>query len=240
MSERRFQVVPRTILLLGLALLGAQLTLRALQAPPSARAAQLEAPPTVNTLRVASLAEPVPFVGLLALRLQAFDNQPGVSLPFAALDYARVIAWLERMLALDPQATYPLLMASHLYAQVPDPAKQRQMLDFTYQQFLADPDRRWRWLAHAALLARHRLHDPALALRYAEAIRDHARGPEVPHWAKQMPIFILEDMGELLAAKIELGALLATGSITDPAEKHFLTERYAELEAKLTNPRQKR
>ena len=39
---------------------------------------------------------------------------------------------------------------------------------------------------------------------------------------------------------IELGALLATGSITDPQEKHFLTDRYSELEAKSLKSRQPR
>lgn len=227
------------LLLLG-ALLALQIGWRMSQPAPAASAESLTPPPAGTVLRTASLGEPVPLAGLLALRLQAFDNQPGISIPYVQLDYARLEAWLAALLQLDPRADYPLLMASHLYAQVPDPAKQRAMLDFTHRAFLDDPDRRWRWLAHAALIAKHRLRDPALALRYARAVAEHARGTEVPHWAQQMPIFILEDMGELEAAKIELGALLATGAITNPREKHFLTERYIELEAKLTKNRQQR
>ena len=231
---------PRPLLALFIALLAAQIGLRAHQPLPTATAQSLDTPPPGDLLRGASLGEPTPLAGLLALRLQAFDNQPGVSIPFTALSYDRVEAWLSAMLALDPDASYPLLMASHIYPQVPDPAKQRAMLDFTYQAFLADPDRRWRWLAHAALIAKHRLHDLPLALKYARAVAEKAHGADVPHWAQQMPIFILEDMGELEAAKIELGALLATGSISDPREKHFLTERYLELEARLTKTRQQR
>jgi hypothetical protein len=223
-------------LLLG-ALLALQIGWRASQPSPAASAEALSPPPASGALRAAGLGEPVPLAGLLALRLQAFDNQPGVSIPFAALDYGRVTAWLSALLALDPRADYPLLMASHLYAQVPDAARQRAMLDFVHRAFLDDPNHRWRWLAHAALVAKHRLHDLPLALMYARAVAERARGADVPHWAQQMPIFILEDMGELEAARIELGALLATGSITDPREKHFLTERYLELEVKLTNSR---
>jgi hypothetical protein len=219
-------------------LLGLQIGWRVLQPAPAASAESLTPPPTNSILRAASLGEPVPLAGLLALRLQAFDNQPGISVPYAQLDYARLEAWLAALLQLDPRADYPLLMASHLYPQVPDAAKQRAMLEFTHRAFLDDPNRRWRWLAHAALIAKHRLHDPALALKYARAVAERARGAEVPHWAQQMPIFILEDMGELEAAKIELGALLATGAITDAREKHFLTERYIELEARSTKTRQ--
>jgi len=231
---------PRRLTLPFLLLLAAQIVWRANQPPAIAAAESLDFPPPAAVLRAASLNESIPLAGLLALRLQAFDNPPGISVPFAALDYGRVAAWLSALLDLDPKADYPLLMASHLYAQVPDAAKQRIMLEFTHDAFFADPDRRWRWLAHAALVAKHRLRDLPLALKYARAVAEHARGPAVPHWAQQMPIFILEDMGELEAAKIELGALLATGAITDPREKHFLTERYLELEARLMKSRRQR
>ena len=240
MQVRSLRAVPRSVMVFGLILLALQIAGRAMQVAPTAYAEALTPPPTVTSAQLASLGEPITLAGLLALRLQAFDNQPGISIPFAALDYPRVTAWLATLLALDPNSNYPLLMSSYLYAQVPDPAKQRLMLDFTYQQFLLNPAQRWRYLAHAALIAKHGLHDLPLALTYARAIQQHAREPTIPHWASQMPIFILEDMGEREAAKIELGALLANDSITDPQEKHFLTERYRELESSPPKSRQPR
>lgn len=239
MNERSLQAVPRHLMLIGALLLALQIGLRAAQPAPTVRAEDLPAAPSLTAARLTSMGEPITLAGLMALRLQAFDNQPGISLPFAALDYAKLTGWLERILDLDPRANYPLLMASHLYAQVPDPARQRLMLDFTYREFLRDPERRWRYLAHAALIAKHRLHDLPLALHYARAIQQQAGGAALS-WAQQMPIFILEDLGELEAAKIELGTLLASDSVRDPQEKHFLTQRYAELEAKLTKARHSR
>ena len=106
------------------------------------------------------------------------------------------------------------------------------MLEFVYREFFADPDHRWQWLAHAALLAKHRLHDLPLARRYAAAIDRSARSPDVPLWARQMEIFILEDMNEFEAARIMLGGLLASGQIRDPAEARFLAQRLKDLEAK--------
>ena len=97
------------------------------------------------------------------------------------------------------------------------------MMDLVHRHFLRDPNRRWRWLAHAAIMAKHRLHDDALALRYARDITELA--PQAPHWARQMQIFILEDIGEIESAKIMLGGLLASGEITDKHELHFLIER---------------
>jgi hypothetical protein len=165
----------------------------------------------------------------MTLYLQAFDNQPGISIPFADLKYDVVQTWLKRILELDPHTQYPLLMASQLYGQVPDEAKQRQMLAFVYEEFLLDPDHRWPWLAHAVIMARHRLHDLPLALRYAKALTQHATGPRVPGWAKQMQIFLLEDMGEYEAAKTLLGGLLASEAVKDPHELHFLFDRLEQL-----------
>jgi len=177
----------------------------------------------------------VAFAQLLTLYLQAFDNQPGVSIPFARLDYAVVIGWLSALIDLDPAAQYPLMMASHVYSQVADETKQRAMLDFVRQQFLRDPERRWRWLAHAALIAKHRLHDMPLALRYAEDIARNARS--APGWARQMRIFILEDMGESEAAAVLLGGLLESGEVTDTNEMRFLTQRLDSIKSAEKSPR---
>jgi hypothetical protein len=145
---------------------------------------------------------------------------------------ARLLGWLRAALALDPRAEYPLFAAARVYAEVPDPARARVVLEFLHEAFLADPDRRWPWLAHAALVAKHRLGDLPLARRYAQAIERHTRARDVPLWARQMEIFILEDMNELEAAKIMLGGLLESGEIDDPAERRFLAQRLKALEAR--------
>ena len=137
--------------------------------------------------------------------------------------------WLATLLDLDPLGQYPLLMASQVYSQVPDQARQRMMFDFVLEQFLRDPNRRWRWLAHATIMAKHRLNDSALALSYADEIA--RRAPAAPHWARQMRIFILEDIGELESARIILGGLLADGEIRDEHELRFLTERLEAMES---------
>jgi len=211
---------------LGLAL---QLGWHAYSTRVTAKAVPLNPPPSLGSLRVSALGDPTVAAKLLMLWLQAFDNQPGLSIPFKDLDYREVAAWLDRIIELDPRARYPLLVASRVYASVPDRQKQRLMLDFVYRKFQEDPDRRWRWLAQAALIAKHRLGDLPLALKYARAITERATGPGVPFWARDMTAIILEDMGELEAARILVGGLLAAGSITDPHEIRFLRKKLAEL-----------
>jgi hypothetical protein len=227
-TERRPGAVPAWVLALLAATVLVQVAWQAAKPGPAASAAALGAPPPLAAARAASLGEPIALAQLLALYLQAFDNQPGISIPFKDLAYPRVIDWLETVLGLDPVTEYPLMMASQLYAQVPGADKQRLMFDFVHRKFLEAPDRRWRWLAHCAILAKHRLNDQALALKYAEDITRHASMASA--WARQMRIFILEDMGETESAKILLGGLLANGELTDAAEIHFLTQRLRQLE----------
>ncbi|MGZ5093409.1 MAG: hypothetical protein ACXWIP_19635 [Burkholderiales bacterium] len=207
----------------------AQISWQASEPKLIARASALGKPADVSWFRVISDGEPIGLAQMLVLYLQAFDNQPGISVPFRDLDYGAVEQWLSTALELDPVSQYPVMLAAQVYAQVPDERKQRQMLDFVHREFLRDPERRWRWLAHAAIIAKHRLKDMPLALQYAEDITRHAKS--ALGWARQMRIFILEDMGEIEAAAVLLGGLLATGEVTDAAEIHFLTGRLEALKA---------
>jgi len=86
-------------------------------------------------------------------------------------------------------------------------------------------------MAHAALIARHRLNDQQLALKYARAIADGTDGPSVPSWTKQMYISLLADPGEHEAARILLCGLIASGTVTDAHEHYVLLGRLKESES---------
>jgi len=229
-KQRPVRDVPGWILWLLPVILASQIVFHIEQPAPTVVASALQPPPPLSFLRLAALGEPIGLASALDLYLQAFDTQPGISIPFRQLDYHNIVLWLDRISALDPDSAYPFLLASQVYSQVPDRARQRTMLDFVFRKFHEDPVRRWRWLAHAAILAKHQLKDPQLALTYARAIAREANDPSVPSWAKQMQIFLLEDLGEYEAAKVLLGGLLASGTITDEHEIRFLLERLKALE----------
>jgi hypothetical protein len=233
MRERPLADVPRWVgagLAFALAL---QVGVALLQPRPSARAEDLGPAPGITTLRLAAVGEPIALANLLMLYLQAFDYQAGSRVPYRDLDYDRLVEWLSRILELDPVGQYPLMSASRLYAEVPDQAKQRKMLDFIYREYLRDPNRRWPWLAHAALVAKHQLKDLPLARQYAVALQQNTTTPDAPVWVRQMEPFILEDMNELEAAKIMIGGLLASGQVKDRRDFELLDRRLKQLEEKL-------
>jgi hypothetical protein len=183
--------------------------------------------PSTGALHALALGDAHALAAAVVLYVQTFDDQPGHGVPFSTLDYLRIVEWLGRALELDPRTHYPLVLAASVYGQVADADRLRTMLAFVHDAFIQDPEGRWRWLAHAALLARHRLHDSLLALRYATDIAAHA--PHAPGWTRQMHMLLLEDLGEYERARVLLGALLESGAVRDPAEARFLTGRLQAL-----------
>jgi hypothetical protein len=225
--------VPAWILCLLALALAVQIGSRSMQRTGAPEASDLPGAPSAAALRLASLGETAAFSRLAMLWLQAFDSRGDNAMSYQKLDYERLVAWLAAILATDPRSGYPLFAAARVYAENADPAKARRVLEFVYKEFDRDPNARWPALAHATLLAKHRLRDLPLAQRYAQAIQQRTTDPTVPDWATQMEVFILEDRNELAAAKVMLGGLLATGRIRDPEERRFLQWRLEQLEERL-------
>ena len=234
-KDRPVSDVPKSVKWLLVLSFFLQLIWHGFQQPVVAKAKDLAPPLSTRSYVMSSLGEPIAAAKYLNLWLQAFDNQPGASLSFHQLDYPRLTQWLDTILELDPDGHYPMLVASRVYGSVKNPEKQRIMTDYVYSKFIEEPNKYWRWLAHAVITAKHEIKDLDLALKYADALAEKATGENVPYWAKDMKIIVLEDMGQLEAAKILVGALIDSGEITDSYELNFLTHKIATLEEKTSN-----
>lgn len=233
MRVRPLRDVPTWVKLAALVGLAAQIVWGSLQPAPRARAEDLPYPPSTQVLRLAALGEPIAAAKLLMLYIQAFDYRAGSHIPYRRLDYDALIGWLGHILDLDPAGQYPLWSAARLYAEVPDPVRQRKMLDFIYRDYLADPNRRWPWLAHATIIAKHQLKDLPLARQYAVALQQYTTDPNAPLWVRQMEPFILADMGELELARILIGGLIASGQVKDRRDAEMLERRLKDIEERL-------
>ncbi|MEK7990189.1 MAG: hypothetical protein VSS52_004230 [Thiotrichaceae bacterium] len=187
--------------------------------------------PSQNVLNLYNFGDNVVAARLWILWLQSYSSQNGEYISNNNINYKYLTQWLNVILAQDSSTQYPLFLASYQYILVKHPQKQRQVLEFIQQQFFIDPQRRWRWLAQAAVTAKYRLQDLPLALKYTEILNAYAPIiPNMPDWAKELQIFILEDMGELAQARLLIGGLLTNGLITDTDEIVFLNEKLQALE----------
>lgn len=220
------------LLVLALAL---QLGWHALTPGPRGQARPIPPAPPPGALAVAAMGERATLAAGLTLWLKTRDDQPGARQTFHELDFHRVREWLEAILDLHPDSDYPLMLAVRVYGQVVNPAQQRIMLDFVHDSFGARPAQRWRWLAEATIIARHRLDDLELALEYARTLAERTQPGEAPIWARDLQSLVLEEMGEYEAAAIVLGGLLEAGEIEDRRELEFMRERLEGLRRQAGN-----
>jgi hypothetical protein len=193
-------------------------------------------PPSVRAATLASFGETAAAGYAATLYVQTFDAQAGRTLRIGQLDADAIRRWLDHAIDLNPASNYPLLLASRVYGESFAPHEAKQMIRMVQRRFFEDPDRRWPWVAHAIFIARHGLQDPRLATELARSLRIHATGPRVPSWARQAEALLLADLGEVESARILLGALVSSGSVTDAAELEFLTDRLRALESGSRNP----
>ena len=229
-SERALRDVPLAVL--SVALIAAILQiLTSVYLPVRTAQSVEELPPapTIAALHTAAAGEEALMSRLVSLWLQAFDYQSGISISWRSLDYQRLADWLDVQLLLDPDNPFPMLAASHLYGGVEDRRKVRVMVDYVVTVFERDPARYWRWMATAAITARHRLNDLELAERIAAALDAKTRGIAIPSWARQMHIFLKADLGEKQSAAALLLALIKSGEVKRPEEIDFLKRRLLDI-----------
>lgn len=228
-QDRPFKAIPRSLLIILMVSFCLQLGWHAYSARHHVERAFLSQPPSDQQLKVIALGEEEVLARILMLWLQSFDNQPGVSVPLRELNYHRIVAWLEKISRLDQRSHYPLSSAAYIYAGIKEPQRQRLVFDFIEARFKEQPKRYWRWLAHASIMARHRLKDNALALKYARMLREYTLASDIPGWARQMEITILEENGEYESARMLIGGLLNESLLNDPQEQYYLNQRLQTL-----------
>ncbi|MEZ5738531.1 MAG: hypothetical protein R3E68_03045 [Burkholderiaceae bacterium] len=179
--------------------------------------AELSPPPLPSSrmLTLAALGESQAMASLLTLQLQTFDAQAGQTLVMRNLDADAIGSWLDRISDLSPAFGYPSFLASRIYASTMPHDTAIRLLDRVEARFRKAPEQHWPWLAYAVHLAKHRLDDKPLARRYANTLRLSAEGRTSPQWARDLEVFLLQDLNELQAARTLLGGLIDSGRIAD-------------------------
>jgi uncharacterized Zn finger protein len=149
------------------------------------------------------------------------------------MDYDLVVDWLETISDIDADSEYPMLLASRIYTQTGNPERLRKILGFIERRFDDNPQLHWRRLAEASLIAKHKLKDLDLALRFADKLARQPAKVKMPHWARDFQFLLLAELNETESAIAIIEALLQSGSIKDPDERRFLREKLSDFQQKL-------
>ena len=115
------------------------------------------------------------------------------------------------------------MLVGYYFSQSQNPEDVRIVISFLAYIAIRDPDRNWRWMAHAIYLARHRVKDMNLALSLAHRMAA-MKSPSIPVWAQQMPAFVLADVGEKEAARDLMEAIIDSEKGLHPNEVEFMRD----------------
>jgi len=199
---------------------------------------QLDPPQVSAFYRSVSLGSDRLLSYLLILGVQMHDNQAGLHRSYTHLDYQILGNWLQTLYELNPSSDYPAFLASRVYSQVADAVKVRQMVVLIEELFELNPRQHWRRMTEATLLAKHQLNDLPLALRLAEKISALPKSIEMPFWARDMEIVLLDELNQHQSAQLLISSLLQSGEITDPDVIRFLQFRLLRIQQILSENRQ--
>ena len=159
-----------------------------------------------------------------AFMLQSIGNVDGNTISLKKYDYTKLKDWFFIAHKLDPKSDIVPALAAYYFGAVLDPDKLDHVLDYLAVVGQNPEGDKWRWLGHAVYLARHQLEDNERALELAYLLADN-KSPDLADWAKQMPVFILQDEGKSdLAYKIMLNLLISNAETLHPNELFFMRE----------------
>ncbi len=178
-------------------------------------------PPPAALAPLLTLGDDQLFYRTAAFGLQNMGDGGGRTTPLAAYDYGRLDGWFRLLDRLDPAARYVPTLAGWYFGQTSQPADLRRIVAYLTAIGARDPAHNWRWLAQAVYLARHRLHDVPLALGIARHLAGLA-GTQAPLWVRQMPAFVLAEVGDHEAARDLLETILATDPNLPDDERAFM------------------
>jgi hypothetical protein len=160
----------------------------------------------------------------LAMTLQNLGDVGRDVTPLKNYDYARLGKWFFLLNSLDPASDHVPMIAAYYFGATHIPKDVAVIVDYLSAVGQIPVGEKWRWLAHAAYLAQHRLNDTDLALRFAYKLvsMNRDQGVEMPQWARQMPAFILNNHGDKEAAKKLMMNMLVSEKTARPEEVNFM------------------
>lgn len=162
----------------------------------------------------------------LAVMLQNLGDTGGRVTPLRDYDFDRLAEWFYLMHDLDPQSDYIPYLASFYFGAVNGDEvgeKLRPLVGYLYKVGKSSEGEKWRWLAHGIYLARFKMNDLDYAYDMALDLAELGyKNKDMPHWTRQMPVFILNAKGDKEAAlSLMMSILSSVGDKIHPSEVNY-------------------
>lgn len=178
--------------------------------------------PTRKGAVMMTLGDPEFSYRFLALALQNLGDVGRDVTPLKDYNYQRLGEWFALLHALDPASDHVPMIAAYYFGATQVPKDAAVVVDYLQVAGQIPVGTKWRWLAHAAYMAQHRVHDLQRALDLAYRLVKMPNAAEMPQWARQMPAFILNEKGDRAASRQMMENLLLTEKNVPWQEVNFM------------------
>jgi hypothetical protein len=157
----------------------------------------------------------------LALTLQNMGDIGGHITPIKDYNMNYVAEWLRLTYAFDKRSRYAPTLGGYYFGASQEPEKLHPIINYLRVVGNTTDNELWRYLAQAVYIARFRMKDQTLALDLAYQLAK-LDGPDLPIWTKQMPGFVMSNVGDKQASRDLFLTLLATSKNISRQEVNFM------------------
>jgi hypothetical protein len=176
--------------------------------------------PGEMAVKANSLGDEELYFRILALEIQNSGDTFGRFTALKLYDYKKLSAWFYLLDKLDDKSNFLPSIASYYYSQTQHTPDVKYIVDYLEFHSMKDLANKWWWLSQAVYLANFKLKDNQRALELANKL---AQTPgKIPMWARQMPAFIHEKLGEKEQAYIIIKNLLDNTKDLTKEELNFM------------------
>lgn len=151
--------------------------------------------PSFNQARAMAFGDEQLYFRYLALYIQNCGDSFGRFTALKHYDYKLLLKWMLLLDKLDSKSNFTPAIASYYYSNTQNIADVRYIIEYLDQHYDLNPRTKWWWLSQATTIAQSKLKDKRLALSLAYKLTN-APAEDIPIWARQMPAFILEELGD--------------------------------------------
>ena len=124
--------------------------------------------------------------------------------------------------SLDSSSNFVPALASYYYSQTQTKTDTIYVVKYLRQHANKNVREKWWWLVQATYIANHILKDKKLALEISQELANAPNDINMPLWARQMPAFIFEQLGENQASKEIIINILENHENLSDGELNFM------------------